>query len=129
MNPPTLLRTITAIATVIAAVGCREINDVRHAGPAGAPRAQTPLHLEDHSPKFGMNGYQPGLDSSRTGDGRMNTAGLPARGGGPAATAPSVDTSDPTSLAPDQHIGSSTNRVRDIFVVTDPTSRAVKKLP
>jgi hypothetical protein len=112
----------------MASAGCREVNDIRHAGPAAAPRAKTPLHLEDRSPKFGMNGYQPGLDSSRTGDGRMGTAGLPARGGGPAATRPSDINDEPRSLAPNQHIGSSTNRVRDIFVVTD-TSRAPKKLP
>jgi len=129
MNPPGLLRTITAFAILAsAAAGCREINDIRHAGPAGAPVSRTPLHVDDTSPKFGMTGYQPGLGIGHTGDGRMGTAGLPARGGGPAATAPNVITNEPTSLAPDQHIGSSSNRVRNIFVVTDPTARTVKRL-
>ena len=123
-----IIRSITAVACLLGAVGCREINDVRRAGPAGAPRSNNSLHLEQSDAKFGMTGYQPGLTQSHTGNGQMGTAGLRAHGGGPAATRPAIITDEPVGLAPDQHIGT-TSRVRDIRVVSDPTTHAVTRLP
>lgn len=98
--------------------GCRELRDIQQdtvPPPTPQPLART------QDPQFGMTGYQPGLQVGRTGDGRLGTAGLRARGGGPEDTTKQVL---PYALAPDQHIGTP-SRVRSIRVITDPTHKTV----
>lgn len=115
-----LARGWSALAVIFALwSGCRELRDIEHHVAEPPPPQRLP---NTPQAQFGMTGYQPGLGVGRTGDGRLGTAGLPARGGGPEdATSKQVL---PLSLAPDQHIGTG-SRVRTIRVITDPVWKSV----
>jgi hypothetical protein len=107
------------LVTFVLWSGCRELRDIQHHHAEPPPLQALPRTPEA---QIGMNGYQPGLYIGRTGDGRLGTAGLRARGGGPEdAMSKQVL---PYGLAPDQHIGTG-SRVRSIRVITDPAWKSV----